>query len=60
MFPRSIYLENKLYKLCSLNDICKEIAAIKCITVRHKKFHSDNVDGPYATIVRLILESSGE
>jgi hypothetical protein len=30
-------LKNKLYKLCTFNAICKDNAAINCITVQHKK-----------------------
>jgi hypothetical protein len=28
------------YKFCTFNAICKDNAAINCITVRHKKIHS--------------------
>jgi hypothetical protein len=31
------YFINKLYKFCSFNAICKDNAAINCITVQHKK-----------------------
>jgi hypothetical protein len=40
MFSHWIYFIKKFYKFCSLNAICKDNAAINCITFQHKKFHS--------------------
>jgi hypothetical protein len=33
MFSHSIYFENKLYKSCAFSAICKDNAAINCITI---------------------------
>jgi hypothetical protein len=37
MFSHLIHFIKKSYKFCTFNAICKENAAINCITVRHKK-----------------------
>jgi hypothetical protein len=36
MFSRLIYFMKKFYKCCTLNAICKDNAAVNCITVPHK------------------------
>jgi hypothetical protein len=36
MFSHFIYFVNKSYEVCAFNAICKDIAAINCITVQHK------------------------
>jgi hypothetical protein len=33
------------YKVCAFNEICKDNAAINCITVQHKSFIPVNFDG---------------
>jgi hypothetical protein len=40
MFSYLIHFIKKCYKFCIVNAICKDSAAINCITVLHKKFHS--------------------
>jgi hypothetical protein len=35
MFSYLIYVKNKFYKFCIFNAICKENAAVNCITVQH-------------------------
>jgi hypothetical protein len=37
MFSHSIYFVKKFYKFCNFNAICKDNAAINCITVQHTK-----------------------
>jgi hypothetical protein len=37
MFAHLIYFIKKYYKFCTFNAICKDIAAINCITVQYKK-----------------------
>jgi hypothetical protein len=40
MFSHIIYFFNKFYKFCTFNAICKDNAAINCITtVEHKMYH---------------------
>jgi hypothetical protein len=40
MFSHLILFKNKFYKFGTFNAICKDNAAINCITVRFKKIHS--------------------
>jgi hypothetical protein len=54
MFPHSIHFIKKCYKFCTFDAIiCKDIAAINCITIQHKKkFIPVNFDGSfYASIL---------
>jgi hypothetical protein len=48
MFSHSIYFIKKFYKFCTFSAICKDNAAINCITVQHKKrFSPVKFDGSY-------------
>jgi hypothetical protein len=48
MFSHLIYFIKKCYKLFTFIVICKDNAAINCITVQHKKsFIPVNFDGSY-------------
>jgi hypothetical protein len=40
MFLHFIYYFMKCYKFCTFNAICKDNAAINCITDQHKKMYS--------------------
>jgi hypothetical protein len=40
MFSHLIYFAKKFYKFCTFGAICKDNAAINCITVKHKNVHS--------------------
>jgi hypothetical protein len=52
MFSHLIYFFfKKFYKFCTFSAICKDNAAINCITVQHK---SCNLDGPYGIASILI------
>jgi hypothetical protein len=48
IFSHLIYFKKKFYKFCTFNVLCKDNAAINCITVHHKKrFIPVNFDGSY-------------
>jgi hypothetical protein len=54
MFSHLIYFTKKIYKFCTFSVICKDNAALNCITVQHKKsFIPVNFDGSYASCVIL-------
>jgi hypothetical protein len=37
MFSHLIYFTKQFYKFCTFNAICKDNAALNCITVQHKE-----------------------
>jgi hypothetical protein len=47
-----VFTFHLLYKFCTFNVICKDSAAINCITFQNK-FHSLNSDGSCATLVLI-------
>jgi hypothetical protein len=55
MFSHLIYFINTLYKFCSFNAICKDNAAINCITIHQKKkVHPVKFDGSKAETRKLL------
>jgi hypothetical protein len=51
-----IYFVKKCYKFCTSNAICKDNAAIKCITFQHKRrFIPVDFDGPYYSSQIIII-----
>jgi hypothetical protein len=51
MFSHLIYFFQTFYKFCTFNVICKDNAAMNCITVQHTQKKSSipvNFDGSYA------------
>jgi hypothetical protein len=56
MFSHLIYFIKTFYNFCAFSVICKDNAAISCITVQHKKgFIRVNFDG-HTTLVNLIID----
>jgi hypothetical protein len=59
LFPHLIYLIKKFYR-CTLNAICKDNAAVNCITFQHKKDSSPSTLTDLTTLVTINNPSNAE
>jgi hypothetical protein len=55
MFSRFIYFRKKFYKFRTSNAICKDNAAINCITLQHRKRSFQLTLTGHTTLVDFIL-----
>jgi hypothetical protein len=53
VFSHLIYFIKTFYKSCTFNVICKDNAAINCISVRHKKGSFPSIFTGHSTLVQI-------
>jgi hypothetical protein len=58
MFSHLIYFTIKFYKFCTFNAICKDNAAVNCITLQHKKGSFPSTFTGHTTLINFIIRNS--